>query len=44
MQFKVQQNLFDFIRELQSNEDAVSVLLFIDAICIDQVNIKERNA
>ncbi|KAF2822655.1 hypothetical protein CC86DRAFT_81102 [Ophiobolus disseminans] len=43
--FKVRQNLFDFLRVVREDEsrDVSSEAYWIDAICIDQANILERN-
>ncbi|KAH6673508.1 heterokaryon incompatibility protein-domain-containing protein [Halenospora varia] len=42
MEFMVRRNLFEYLK--QRRESAASVMLWIDAICIDQSNIAERNA
>ena len=40
--FTIQRNLSDFLRSLMPEIDGVT--LFVDAICIDQSNVSERNA
>ncbi|KAF9872085.1 het domain protein [Colletotrichum karsti] len=40
-QFSVRQNLFDALQNLRHTNQ--SIRLWADAICIDQVNLKERN-
>ncbi|KAF2826023.1 HET-domain-containing protein, partial [Ophiobolus disseminans] len=40
---QVGKNLWDFLREFRRRKAATDVLLWVDAICIDQSNVKERN-
>jgi hypothetical protein len=40
--FPVARNLWSFLRQMNQNEDFIT-LFWIDAICIDQTNMQERN-
>ena len=42
--YRVTSNLFDFLQQLQPADGQPPVPIFVDAICIDQSNIIERNA